>query len=80
MLFLVVGLYPNVTPLGSPTVEKVTVELKPCCMVKVTVWVETAPASMETALDEPTNVKLRTVTLIVAVRVRLPLTPVTTIG
>lgn len=49
-------------------------------MVKVTVWVETAPASMETVVDELTNVKLRIVTLIVAVRVRLPLTPVTTMG
>jgi len=74
-----VGLKVAVTPVGSPLTENVTVPLKPLCGVTVMVLVPVAPSTTVTLAGVAARVKDGvpvTVSLIVAVLLRLPDVPV----
>lgn len=76
-LVRLVGLKPAVTPVGLPVVPNVTVEANPPVIVRVMVTVLPAPPCVTVRLvGDADNVKLLTVSVTVADRVRLPLVPV----
>lgn len=76
-----VGLKVTVSPAGAPTELKATEELKPLCMVKVSVLLTVAPPLVTLRLAGATeSAKLLTVSVKLVVRTCVPFVPVTVIG
>jgi len=76
-----VGLKVTVSPAGAPTELKATAELKPLCMVKVSVLFTVAPPLVTLRLAGVSErAKLLTVSVKLVVRTCVPFVPVTVSG